>query len=307
MFFRWTFFSGREPSLLHDVQTGLGILICLWAAAKIGGWLEQREAGHKEILAKIRNIDTRIEALYKWGEVDSVEYKEDDNDDWEWELDDAIKAKISWYRERIREGDEDARDNLARLFANQGIAHYNAHNMEGYVEAVRWLRKAASLGDDCEDTLGDAYCKLKDYDSAMYWYRKSVRRGGSSVQHTESSIAEMYAEGHGVSQNYSEAARWWQRSALHGSYWSHYSLGKLYADGTDGFERDLRKAYFHLYIASSDNSQYSPKDSALPHLHEVEKKLGDHYTEREKKQADEWIAANKGAEKRKGKPLPLPD
>jgi TPR repeat protein len=295
IFLRWIFFSGREPSPLHDVETGLGILICLWIVTKIGGWFEQREARDKEILAKIRNIDTRIEALYKWGEVDSVECKEDDNDDWEWELSDGTKAEIAYYRKGIEEGDENAQDNLATVFWNQAMKYYNAHTREGYVEAVRWLRKAACLNYDCDDTLGDAYRKLEDYEEAMYWYRRSVRRGGRLVWIPESDIAEMYAEGHGVSQNHAEAARWWQRSAQHGSYWSHYKLGELYADGADGVDKDRRKAYFHLYIASSDTSLHSPKNSAVELRDKVEKELGEYLATQEKKRADEWLAANKGA------------
>jgi pentatricopeptide repeat protein len=55
-----------------------------------------------------------------------------------------------------------------------------------YLETIRWLRKAASVGYDCENTLGDAYVKLQDYDEAMYWYRRTLKRGGSLAWIAES-------------------------------------------------------------------------------------------------------------------------
>lgn len=125
---RWTFFNGREPSLLHDVQTGLELLICIWAATKVGEWFERREARNNEIADKVRkmdarlagmdirvadkdadmdtritdklrNMDTRIEALYKWGGLRLPGYDQQDNDDWESDLDAETEAEIAKYRE----------------------------------------------------------------------------------------------------------------------------------------------------------------------------------------------------------------
>jgi hypothetical protein len=94
VFLRWTFFSGPEPSL-HDLQTGLGILIAIWAVSKLAGWFERREARDKEVAARIRAIDARVEGLYKWGALCHSGDDGKDNDDWEWELDDETKAEIA--------------------------------------------------------------------------------------------------------------------------------------------------------------------------------------------------------------------
>lgn len=328
IFLRWTFFSGREPSLLHDLQTGLGILICLWAATKIGGWFERREARDNEIADKVRDIharfadmntgiadkvrdmDTRIEALYKWGVLRSA-VDDEDNDDSEWELDNETKAEIAACRESIKNGDTTSRHNLGVLFWNRAMSYYNSHSTDGYRNAVRWLRKAASLDYDCENTLGDAYIELQDYDEAMYWYRKSVKRGGSLVGIAESNIADMYAEGQGVSVNYAEAARWWDRSSQHGRDWSHYKLGKLFSEGADGVAKDARKALFHLYIASSSSGEYSPQKYATELRGKIEKELDDNIVSQEKKRAEEWLAHKKEIARQntkdRVKPLPLPD
>jgi tetratricopeptide (TPR) repeat protein len=310
VFLRWIFFSGPEPSL-HDLQTGLGILIVIWAISKLAGWLERRDARDKEIAARVRAMDARIEALYKWGGVCFSGDDEKDNDDWEWELDDATKAEIAECREGMKRGDTTSHHNLGVIFWNRAMTYYNAQTKDGYREALHWLRKAASVGYDCENTLGDAYIKLQDYDEAMYWYRRSLKRGGSLAWIAESNIADMYAEGQGVSVNHAEAAWWWNKAAQHGSDWSHYKLGKLYAEGADGVEKDNRKAYFHLYIASATTGQYSPQKSAVELRGQIEKELGDYFTSQEKKRAEEWLANRKEIARQntrsKVRPLPLPD
>lgn len=310
VFLRWIFFGGSAPSL-RDLQAGLGLLAALWVGSMIANWLERREARDREIAARIRATDARIEALYKWGRLRFSGDDEKDNDDWEWELDDETKAEIAECREGIKRGDTTSHHNLGVIFWNHAMTYYNAHSNDGYREASRWLRKAASLDYDCENTLGDAYIKLQNYDEAMYWYRRSLKRRGSLAWIAESNIADMYSEGQGVSQNHAEAAWWWERAAQHGSDWSHYKLGKLYAEGADGVEKDNRKAYFHLYIASSTSGQYSPQKSAIELCEQVEKKLSEYSLSQEKKRAEEWLAAQKEVARQKTKsevrPLPLPE
>jgi TPR repeat protein len=239
VFLRWTFFSGPEPSL-HDLHTGLGILIAIWAVSKLAGWFERREARDKEVAARIRAIDARVEGLYKWGALCHSGDDGKDNDDWEWESDHETKAEIAECREGIKRGDTTSRHNLGVIFWNHAMTHYNARTKDGYRETIRWLRKAASVGYDCENTLGDACLKLQDYDEAMYWYRRTLKRGGSLAWIAESNIADMYAEGQGVSKNHAEAAWWWERAAQHGSDWSHYKLGKLYQGKTvDGVIKEM--------------------------------------------------------------------
>ena len=329
VFLRWTFFNGREPSLLHDMQTGLGILICLWAVTKIGGWFERREARDNEIADKvrtiharfadadtniadrIRNMDTRIEALYKWGPLRFSGDDEPDDDDWESDLDDDSKAKLAEYREGTNSEDSTSRYSLGVLFWNRAMAYYNSHTKDGYRNAIRWLRKAASVDYDCENSLGDAYIELQDYDEAMYWYRRSVKRGGNLVGIAESNIADMYAEGQGVSVNHAEAAWWWERAAQHGRDWSHYKLGKLYAEGADGVAKDNHKAFFHLCIASAASDEYSPQKYATELRDKIEKELDEHSVSQEKTRAEEWLANRKETARQstssKVKPLPLPD
>ena len=40
---------------------------------------------------------------------------------------------------------------------NRAMPYYNSHTKDGYRDAIRWLRKAASVDYDGQNTLGDAY------------------------------------------------------------------------------------------------------------------------------------------------------
>lgn len=306
---RWMLFNGPAPSL-RDLEAGVSVFALIWLLSKATDWFDTREKQHKEIVARIRDIDTRLEALYKWGSTVLNDEEQDEDTPWDDELDDSMKTKLSKYIKDVEHGDSGSLYSLGVTYWNLAMPHYNAHNAMGYRKAVFWLLKAAKRDYDCENTLGDAYLNLGEYDKAMYWYLKSVKRGGRLVWIAESSIGDMYAEGHGIMQNYAEAARWWDRAAQHGSDWAHYSLGKLYAEGADGVEKDSHKAYFHLYIASSATGEHGPQESAVKGCDKVEKELGQYFVSQEKKREEEWLAAKKELVRQrpqsKVQPLPLP-
>jgi localization factor PodJL len=63
-------------------------------------------------------------------------------------------------------------------------------------------------------------------------------------------IAVRFAEGRGVAQSFSEAARWFERAADHGLAPAQYRLGSLYEKG-HGVKKDLETAR-RLYVAASE-------------------------------------------------------
>lgn len=293
-FTRWLFFSGPQPSSF-DWQFPLELLLILWGIGKISESFERREEQRN---SRLRDIETRLEALYKWGSVYSADDEEDPNDlAQEEDLDKATKEKIAQYRKDIESGELDLRYHLGVTYWNLSMKHYNPHTIDGYRKAIYWLRKAAKLDYDCDSTLGDAYLELKEYDKAMLWYRRVVRRGDRLAYIAESNIAGMYAEGQGVLQNYAEAARWWSLAAEHGWRFANYDLGKLYAKGAEGLQQDNREAYFHLCIASSGNNLSGIHEQVFQLRDEVAQRLGKWEVSREQKRADEWLASHsKGAE-----------
>lgn len=314
MVVRWLFFSGPEPSL-HDLGDGLLFFFLIWGgiviADKVGGWLKQQEASENEIITglrdirlRLREIETRVETLCNWGNLSSLYEAEDEGYQLEEELDETTVSEIAEYKKQIDIGEEDYHYHLGVTYWNLAMQQ---QRMDEPRKAAHWLVKAAHEGHDCENTLADVYMKLQEYEKAMFWHRRSVKRGGSFVSSSESEIADMYAEGRGVLQNQAEAARWRYRSAMHGSYWSHYLLGKMFAEGGDGVEKDRDKAFFHLYIASFATGLHSPKDYAAELRHKVENDLDEWVVAKQTAMADQWLASDKEARKAKLKPFPLPD
>ena len=323
-FVRWLVFGGYKP-LFFDWKAGLCILAALWIMPKIGEWFERREKRFQdmgdrvqdtaakvqdvvtrveEMAAIVRDIDTRMEAFYKWGSpLATGDDAESDAQEYEG-LDEETKAQITEYTKSIENGEVSLRYNLGVIYWNLAMTHYNTHGLNGHRKAVHWLRKAAEQNYDCENTLGDAYIKLEDYDKAMYWYRRSVKRGGILLWIAERHIGDMYAEGQGVSKNHAEAVRWWKLAADHGSMWTHHTLGKLFAEGQDGVKKNAEAAYFHLYIASTDKSTNGPGQHSMELRDKVGTELDEYTVAKQKQYAEEWLAADKA--RRGVTPLPLP-
>jgi TPR repeat protein len=286
-FVRWIAFDGPKP----DWQYPLLMLFGFWAIGNVAEWLEQRDDRRK---SQLNDIETRLEALYKWGSIysDQVELDEEEERGQDGELDTETKAKIAEYEKDIKSGESDYQYHLGVLYWNLAMKHYNPRTTEGYRKAIYWLRKALKQGYDCESTLAEAYLHLHDYDQAMLWYRRIVKRRDRLAHIAEANIGDMYAEGQGVSQNYAEAAKWWANAGAHGWKWASYSLGKLYAEGKKGVPPNTREAYFNLYIASSGKGSEEVKKHAANLLEETAKKLNRWELEREQKRADEWLAGH---------------
>ena len=78
----------------------------------------------------------------------------------------------------------------------------------------------------------------RDYEKAVYWYRKSADQGNVTAQ---INLAQMYAYGKGVAQDFAEAARWWEKLAEQGDAKAQSALAGLYYQGV-AMKQDLAKA-----------------------------------------------------------------
>ncbi|WP_319025293.1 tetratricopeptide repeat protein [Acidithiobacillus ferridurans] len=100
-----------------------------------------------------------------------------------------------------------------------GYAYYSGQGKpKNYEKAVYWYRKAVAQGDaGAENNLGVAYNYGKGVDKnfsrAVYWYRKAADQGNPSAQ-TNLGIA--YYQGDGVKSSTKEALHWWSKAAKQG-------------------------------------------------------------------------------------------
>src|SRR5262245_62997203 len=99
--------------------------------------------------------------------------------------------------------------------------------------AVAVFLAAASPGwADFQD--GMRALQRGDYETSYRELLPLARQGNPDAQFV---IGDMYRTGRGVSQSYSEAARWFQQAAEQGNGRAQHALGQLFKDGL-GVARD---------------------------------------------------------------------
>ena len=69
-----------------------------------------------------------------------------------------------------------------------------------------------------QDHLGNMYYwgngVSQDYSEAVKWYRKAAEQGDAEAQNN---LGQMYRNGYGVSKDYSEAIKWYRKAARQGN------------------------------------------------------------------------------------------
>ena len=152
-----------------------------------------------------------------------------------------------------RQGDEDSLRDLGTYY------HDDEHGPAGYKRAIRYFRRAASLGSvfamirlhECyqEGHPGAVPKKLRQ---SMAWIRRAARApyDGEFSSWAWFLLAECLIEGRGVRQDLPQALRLLRRSARdeYGPAW--LTLAELAFDGK-GMNRDLRKARAWMRKAKS--------------------------------------------------------
>jgi hypothetical protein len=105
------------------------------------------------------------------------------------------------------------------------------------------IRSRAEQGDaEAQLSLGVAYslgvCVSEDYTEAARWYRLAAEQGHSRAQWL---LGAMYASGDGVREDDAEAMRWYRLAAEQGFPQAQYNLGDMYDNGK-GVPEDIAEA-----------------------------------------------------------------
>ncbi|MBQ3585819.1 MAG: sel1 repeat family protein, partial [Synergistaceae bacterium] len=106
------------------------------------------------------------------------------------------------------------------------------------------LQRKAESGDSASQfMLGNLYNNgeivSQDKSEAAKWYAMAAENGHSNAQYN---LAQMYRNGNGVIQDKAKAAELYTKAAKQGLPEAQYNLGVMYYNG-DGVEKDLRKAF----------------------------------------------------------------
>lgn len=96
---------------------------------------------------------------------------------------------------------------------------------------------SASAGADTRKDADEAYT-VGDYAKYLNIVRPLAQKGEAQAQF---SLGASYEYGHGIPQNYTEAAKWYLLAAKQGHPWAETNLGQLYSDGK-GVDQDYAQA-----------------------------------------------------------------
>ena len=105
---------------------------------------------------------------------------------------------------------------------------------QDYAKAVEHFRNAAEQGDICaQANLGLCYEMghgvAQDYSEAAKWYQMAAEE----FDNIPKKLGEFYEKGLGVTQSYTEAAKWYKKAADHGDVTAQSNLGRCYLKQKD--------------------------------------------------------------------------
>jgi len=136
-------------------------------------------------------------------------------------------------------------DTQSQLFLGWNYYYGEGGVAKDYDKAVYWYRKAAESGN-VRAQHGLALCYdfgrgvAEDHEDAAYWYRRSAEQGYFKAQ---LALGFCYYNGDGVPKDLKKAAHWWQKAAEQGYADAQFNLGLCYENG-DGVPKDLKKAAY---------------------------------------------------------------
>ncbi len=159
---------------------------------------------------------------------------------------DAAQA-VAWYQKAAEQGYAVAQFRLALKYSRGTGVKMDE------VTAAAWFQKAADQGNkEAARHLGDMYFTgrgpvKQDYPHALVLYERAVEISGDAL--AACFIADMYAQGLGVTQNKAKALELYQDAATANGGNAQCKLGDLYANGND-LPKDLARSYAWYTMAT---------------------------------------------------------
>lgn len=158
-----------------------------------------------------------------------------------------------------------------------GYCYYKGEGVaRDYEQAVYWFRKSADQGYPvAQHNLG--YCYFagegvsRDYAQALFWFRRAADSGNHK---SGTNIAHIYFEGLGVAKDYVQGLFWLHKAAKHGNPEAQFALGKRYEEG-DGVGQDKVEAYayYNIILANKEASDTSLPEDARARISSLEKTM----------------------------------
>ena len=100
--------------------------------------------------------------------------------------------------------------------------------------------------------LGKKYYVSQEYTEAVKWYKLSAEQGYAQAQNY---IGYCYQHGKGVKKDYEEAVKWYRLSAEQGNSYAQKNLGNCYYDGY-GVKRNYNEAVKWYKLSAEHGNPY---------------------------------------------------
>ena len=187
--------------------------------------------------------------------------------------------------QRANREDAVAQDRLGDIYQKGEIVERD------YRTAVYWYKKSARKGyAPAQRHLGSAYRSghgvEQDFKKALYWYRRAASNGDLAAQFN---LGQMYRLGLGTDPKPGEAARWYRLAAERGDAEAQNNLAYLYANG-EGVERNLIIAYAWFHVAESQGLAHADGNKHLIALELTQEQL-DQAIQLAHRYAEEYIVS----------------
>ncbi len=123
----------------------------------------------------------------------------------------------------------------------------------------------------------------QDFTEAAKWYQKPAEQGLAYAQYK---LGVMYSNGRGVPKDDAEAVKWYEKAAEQGLAEAQYNLGVRYGKG-QGVPQDLTEAHKWFNLAAS-RSQGKVHEGSVRNRDIAEKKMTPAQIAEARKLAQEW-------------------
>jgi TPR repeat protein len=169
------------------------------------------------------------------------------------------------------------------------LRSYTASIAAGVSAAVEIVKPSAEGGLGTLETLiADAYYYghgvSRDYTEAARWYRRAAENSNVMAQST---LGDIYYYGRGVPQDFVEAGQWWQLAAEQGMAVAQLNLGVMYANG-DGVPQDYVKSYLYTNLAAAHLPPGQDRDIAVKNREIVAKLMSQEQIAEAQRLARAW-------------------
>ena len=158
-----------------------------------------------------------------------------------------FQSALEWYEKAAAQGNAKARTAL-------GLLYYYGSGVEQNIDkAGEWFEKAAAQDNAiAQRTLGFIAYLAKDYAQAKQWNEQAAAQGYAPAM---AAIGQLYEEGAGVTQDFSEAKHWYEKGIKQEKYaaTSMNRLAQLYIEGK-GVTKDEKQAVAWLEKSCSLDS-----------------------------------------------------